>query len=152
MADIIHRVGIKAPISKVYKALSTVEGVAGWWTKETTGVSQPGGAIEVRFLSPGGKEIGGMTIEVLALERDKKVHWRFGKGPPEWIGTDATFDLHQDGDYTIVLFGHKNWREPVEFMAHCSMKWATFMLSLRELVETGRGKPSPNDVKIDNWN
>ena len=33
MADIIHRVGIKAPISKVYAALSTVEGVAGWWTK-----------------------------------------------------------------------------------------------------------------------
>ena len=37
MADIIHRVGIKAPISKVYEAVSTVEGVAGWWTKQTTG-------------------------------------------------------------------------------------------------------------------
>jgi uncharacterized protein YndB with AHSA1/START domain len=152
MADIIHRVGIKAPISKVYKALSTVEGVAGWWTQETTGASKPGDTIEVKFLSPSGKEIGGMTMDVVSLERDKKVHWRFTKGPPEWIGTDAIFDLNQDGEYTIVLFGHKNWREPVEFMAHCSMKWATFMLSLRELVETGRGKPSPNDVKIDNWN
>ena len=28
MVDIIHRVGIKAPLSKVYAALSTVEGVA----------------------------------------------------------------------------------------------------------------------------
>lgn len=28
MADIIHRVGIKAPISKVYAVLATVEGVA----------------------------------------------------------------------------------------------------------------------------
>jgi hypothetical protein len=37
-------------------------------------------------------------------------------------------------------------------MAHCSMKWATFLLSLRELLETGAGKPSPNDLKIDNWN
>ena len=37
-------------------------------------------------------------------------------------------------------------------MAHCSMKWATFLLSLKELVETGRGKPSPEDLKIDNWN
>jgi hypothetical protein len=51
-----------------------------------------------------------------------------------------------------VLFGHRNWREPVEFMAHCSMKWAIFMLSLREFVETGRGSPAPNDIKIDNWN
>ena len=152
MADIIHRVGIKASPADVYAALATVEGVAGWWTKETTGTSKPGGTIDVRFLSPQGKEIGGMTMEVVALEPNRKVHWRFRKGPEEWIGTDATFDLTQDGDFTIVLFGHRNWREPVEFMAHCSMKWATFMLSLRELVETGRGRPSPNDIKIDNWN
>jgi uncharacterized protein YndB with AHSA1/START domain len=152
MADIIHRAGIKAPISKVYKALSTVEGVAGWWTKDTTGASKPGDTIDVRFQSPSGKEIGAMTMEVMALEPNKKVQWRFRNGPEEWIGTDATFDLYEDGDYTIVLFGHRNWREPVEFMAHCSMKWATFMLSLKELVETGRGRPSPNDIKIDNWN
>ena len=152
MADIIHRVGIKAPISKVYAAMSTVEGVAGWWTEDTTGISKPGGAIDVRFRRASGEEIGGMTMEVLALEPNKKVHWRFTKGPEEWIGTDAIFDLSQDGDYTIVLFGHRNWREPVEFMAHCSTKWASFMLSLKELVEMGRGKPSPHDIKIDNWN
>ena len=152
MADIIHRVGIKASPAEVYAALATVEGVAGWWTKETTGTSKPGGEIDVRFLTPQGKEIGGMTMEVVALEPNRKVHWRFRKGPEEWIGTDAIFDLTQDGDFTIVRFGHRNWREPVEFMAHCSMKWATFMLSLRELVETGRGRPSPNDIKIDNWN
>jgi len=32
------------------------------------------------------------------------------------------------------------------------MKWATFLLSLRALAETGKGKPSPGDLKIDNWN
>jgi len=32
------------------------------------------------------------------------------------------------------------------------MKWATFLLSLKDFVETGQGKPSPADVKIDNWN
>ena len=152
MADIIHRVGIKASPAEVYEALATVEGVAGWWTKDTTGTSKPGGTVDVRFLSPQGKEIGGMTMDVVALEPNRKVHWRFRKGPEEWIGTDVIFDLTQDGDFTIVRFGHRNWREPVEFMAHCSMKWATFMLSLRELVETGRGRPSPNDIKIDNWN
>ena len=152
MVDIIHRVGIKAPVSEVYDALSTIEGVAGWWTRQTTGVSNPGGTIEVRFRSSSGKEVGGMTMEVMALEPDKKVHWRFKAGPAEWVGTDATFDLSQDGDYTIVLFGHRNWREAVEFTAHCSMKWAMFMMSLKALVETGQGQPSPADVKIDNWN
>jgi hypothetical protein len=58
----------------------------------------------------------------------------------------------QDGDMTVLLFGHRNWREPIEFTAHCSMKWAVFLLSLRDFVETGKGRPSPNDLKIDNWN
>jgi hypothetical protein len=30
MVDIIHRIGIKAPLSQVYAAVSTVDGVAGW--------------------------------------------------------------------------------------------------------------------------
>jgi hypothetical protein len=32
------------------------------------------------------------------------------------------------------------------------MKWAVFLLSLRALTETGKGSPSPQDTKIDNWN
>jgi uncharacterized protein YndB with AHSA1/START domain len=152
MVDIIHRVGIKAPLSKVYAALSTAEGVAGWWTKETRGNSKSGGALEVSFRDPNGQQIGKMAFEMTKLSPDKEVHWHFTSGPAEWLGTDVTFDLVRDGDYTVVLFGHRNWREAVEFTAHCSMKWATFLLSLRALLETGEGKPAPDDLKIDTWN
>lgn len=152
MVDIIHRVGIKAPVAKVYAAVASIEGVAGWWTRETRGASQLGGTIETTFSTLTGETIGEIKMEVMALVQDKQVHWRFISGPEEWHGTDAIFDLTQDGDYTIVLFSHKHWREAVEFMAHCSTKWGTFMISLKALVETGQGKPSPNDVKIDNWN
>lgn len=31
------------------------------------------------------------------------------------------------------------------------MKWATLLSSLRDLVETGEGKPAPDDLEIDNW-
>lgn len=31
MAEIVHRVGIKAPLAKVYAAIATTEGVAAWW-------------------------------------------------------------------------------------------------------------------------
>ena len=136
----------------MYAALSTVDGIAGWWTKETSGSSKVGETIGVRFLSADGKEIGSMKMEVVALYPNKKVHWRFNAGPEEWIGTDAIFNLSQEGDYTIVLFGHKNWREAAEFTAHCSTKWAVFLMSLKELIETGKGRPAPRDVKIDNWN
>lgn len=152
MVNIHHRVGIKAPVQKVYEALSTIKGIAGWWTQHTSGTSAPGKIITAKFHNSEGVEIGIMNMEVTALDKDKKVAWRFISGPEEWIGTEVTFDLNQEGDYTIVLFGHRNWKEEIEFKAHCSMKWAVFMLSLKEFVETGRGKPSPDDFKIDNWN
>lgn len=152
MVDIIHRIGIKAPLSKVYAALSTVEGVAGWWTRETSGDSRPGGNVKVCFRSPTGEEKGRMAFEFVKLAPNSGVSWRFTSGPEEWIGTDVTFDLSEQDGQTLITFGHRNWREAIDFMAHCSMKWATFLLSLRELVETGKGKPAPEDLKIDNWN
>jgi uncharacterized protein YndB with AHSA1/START domain len=152
MVDIIHRIGIKAPLQKVYDALSTIEGISGWWTKDTSGISRVGEIIVAKFYSPDDKELGSMRMEVKALEPNKRIHWKFTAGPEEWIDTDVTFDLRQEDGYTIVIFGHRNWREEVEFKAHCSMKWAIFMLSLREFIETGDGRPSPHDIKIDNWN
>jgi hypothetical protein len=135
-----------------HAALSTIEGLAGWWTKEMTGTSKMGGTIAFRFRDPEGDIMGAMNMEVVAQNTNKNVHWRCISGPKEWVGTDVTFDLTQDGDYTIVLFGHRNWREAAGFTAHCSMKWGTFLLSLKNLVETGNDKPAPDDMKIDNWN
>lgn len=152
MVDIIHKVGIKAPISQVYAAIATPQGVAGWWTKETTGGTKPGSSFKVVFRSPSGELKGEMELELVKLDTNAEVVWRVKAGPEEWLGTDVTFTLSQRGDQTIVLFGHRNWREAVEFTAHCSMKWATFLLSLRQLVETGTGLPAPQDLKIDDWN
>jgi uncharacterized protein YndB with AHSA1/START domain len=152
MVDIVHRVGIKASVSEVYAALATIDGLAGWWTRDTSGSSSPQGHITFRFHDPAGREVGAFAMNVLDLAPEKLVRWRVKDGPAEWLGTDIEFLLSSDGEYTIVRFGHRRWREEVEFMAHCSMKWATFLLSLRQLVETGRGQPAPNDLKIDNWN
>lgn len=152
MVNIKHRIGIKAAPQKVYEALATVKGISEWWTKSTFGESEEGKTIVVQFHTPEGKEVGSMTFEVQELKPEKKVQWKFASGPQEWIGTEVIFDLHQEENYTIVLFSHINWAEEVEFKSHCSMKWAIFLLSLKQLVETGEGKPSPNDVKIDNWN
>ena len=151
MLDILHRVGMKSSLDEVYKALATREGVAGWWTNEAQGESKVGGALEFRF-SAGGKEIGRMVMKVLELQPNKRVSWQVVDGPAEWIDTKISFELQQEGEYSIVLFKHQGWKEPVEFMHHCSTKWAIFMISLKSLVETGKGAPSPEDIKIDNWN
>ena len=79
------------------------------------------------------------------------VLWDVVDGPAEWVGTQVRWELRQDGDYTIVLFTHAGWREPVEFMHHCSTKWGSYLMSLKQLVETGWGAPSPDDVRVDDW-
>lgn len=152
MPNIIHRIGINAHAAIVYKAVSTIDGLAHWWTEETTGDEQVGGKIEFTFRTETGDIKGQMVMEITELDRDRNVRWRCIDGHPEWIGTDLTFDLSEQDGQIIVIFGHRNWKEEIEFMAHCSTKWAVFLLSLRDYVETGKGKPSPHDLKIDNWN
>jgi uncharacterized protein YndB with AHSA1/START domain len=157
MVDIIHRVGIKSSVAQAYEAITSLKGLANWWTEGVTGSSKPdgdgkAGKIEFTFRTKAGELLGKFVMEVQELKPNEYVRWRCLEGPAEWIGTEIDFRLSQQGEQTIIIFGHRNWQEAVEFMSHCSMKWATFLLSLREYVETGKGKPSPNDVKIDNWN
>ncbi len=151
MLDILHRVGIKSSPDKVYRALATREGLAGWWTDDTQADSQVGGALSFRFHA-NGKELGHMDMQFLELDPARRVVWKVTGGEAEWIGTTISWDIKQEDDYAIVLFKHQGWKEPGEFMHHCSTKWAIFMMSLKSLVETGQGAASPNDVKIDNWN
>ena len=132
MPDILHRVGIASPAAKVYRALTTLDGLRGWWVSETEGNPGVGGTIDFGFCK----------MKVLEAVPGERVRWRCVDGPPEWIGTEARFSL-------AALYEREGkYREPVEFMHHCSTKWATFLLSLRDLVERGRGAPAPQDVKI----
>jgi len=147
MADILHRVGIGATRAAVYDALTTRDGLAGWWTRDTRG--QGGHVDDVLQFRFGA---GGFDMRVRELEPARRVQWDVIDGPEEWIGTTIDWDLKQEGDFVIVLFKHLHWKEPVEFMHHCSTKWAIFLMSLKSLLETGTGQPDPDDVKTDNWN
>jgi uncharacterized protein YndB with AHSA1/START domain len=147
MVDILHRVGIESSSpDEVYRALTTLEGLSGWWADNTQGDTNVGGVLRFRF------EAGGIDTKVIELRPAERVLWEVVDGPEEWIGTRVSWDLKQEGDYANVLFKHEGWREPVEFMHHCSTKWAVFMMSLKSLLETGKGAPEPRDVKIDAWN
>ena len=148
--DILHRVGIKASSQEVYEALATRDGLAGWWTTSTQGDGKLGGVLKFRFIAEG-RDIGGFDMKVIDLRPAERVLWQVVDGPAEWIGTKVSFELKQEDGYAIVLFKHEGWKEPVEFMHHCSTKWAAYLLSLKALVETGKGSPSPDDVRISNW-
>jgi uncharacterized protein YndB with AHSA1/START domain len=151
MADIRHRVGITASREQVYQALATTEGLSRWWTRDTAGDPAVGGKLEFYF---GQAEPGGV-MEVTELGPGQRVAWRCVQGPDEWVGTAVTFSLSQTGDgpggETVVLFTHAGWREPAEFMHHCSTKWAYFLLGLKAGLEGGSATPYPADMAISSW-
>jgi len=138
MPDILHRVGIGVRPERVYAALTTINGLRHWWVVETTGDARAGGVIDFGFCD----------MQVIKAVSNKLVRWRCTHGPDEWIGTEVIFRLAWKKNQTFVLFTHANWKKPVEFMHHCSTKWATFLLSLRDWLERAEGRPAPYDVKI----
>ncbi len=139
MPDILHRVGIRATPKKVFEALSTIDGLSHWWIVDTKGNAKQGGIIDFGF----------SDMRVVESKPNKLVKWKCVNGPKEWVGTDLTFELEAKKDETFVLFTHANWKKPDEFMRHCSTKWATFLLSLRDWLERAEGRPSSYDIKID---
>lgn len=152
MANIIHRVGIKSDIKKVFQAISTIDGLANWWTRSTSGLSKENGEIIFTFKTATDSILGEMKMKVVSIIPNEKIEWICIAGPPDWVETTFTFELKNENEYTILNFGHRNWKEESESMAHCNMKWGTFLLSLKGYIENGKGQPSPDDIKIDNWN
>jgi uncharacterized protein YndB with AHSA1/START domain len=137
MPNILHRVGIAAETARVFEALTTVEGIKDWWSSETHGDASEGGAFRFRE----------NRLEVVHADPSLVV-WHYSGPAEDWVGTEISFRVEWRDDQTFVLFSHEGWREQNDFMHHCSTKWATFLLSLKDLVENGKGRPEPRDTKI----
>ena len=89
MADIVHRIGIRASLEKTYAALATIPGLSKWWTQDTDGTCQVGGAILFNFRDDDGSLKGGFTMRVLELTPGKTVRWVVEKGPDDWVASGA---------------------------------------------------------------
>ena len=145
MPDIRHRVVMSAPLDRVYSAIATKDGLSDWWTRDgVLGDSKEGSTVEFYF----GQPEPAAVMEVTRLDPDGQVRWSCVGGADEWVGTKLTFELTPKDDETVVLFTHADWQDPSDFMAHCSARWAYFLLSLKSLVEAGKGTPSPEDLKL----
>ena len=144
MPDIIHRIGIACPAEQVYKALVSDEGLSRWWTTDTRGAGDVGSIIRFRF------DGSGPDFEVAELQTNRLVRWQHsGDMPGAWMGTQVSFELSEGDGQTYLFFAHSGWKQVSEFMGHCSTKWAVFLLSLKDALETGKGRPFPDDIHID---
>lgn len=137
--SICHRLLITAPVEKVYEALTTQKGLAGWWTPDTTAKPETGSIARFGFGPDYFKE---MKIETLTPY--SKVKWLCIKAFEEWIGTTLSFSLEPHAKGCILFFRHEGWKDYTNEFASCSFDWALFFRSLKLLCETGKGIPYPD--------
>ena len=142
MADIFHQVGIKADTSVTYTALTTLEGLSNWWT-DTSGDTGEGGTLVFHF------DEHAVEMTIVELQPNKKIRWKCTVKSGEWKDTFVTFELAETTDQVFINFSHTNWTAQTELCSHCSTKWAVFLLSLKDYLEKGKGKPFPDDIHIN---
>jgi len=66
MPDILHRVGMNTSPSKIFKELSTVDGLCHWRMTETSGNANRGGKVDVGFCD----------MKVMEYTTNKFIKWK----------------------------------------------------------------------------
>jgi uncharacterized protein YndB with AHSA1/START domain len=137
MKTILHLSDIAASREKVFEALTTTAGLAGWWTTNVKGQAGADGVIDFTF--------GGAfnpDMQVVEFEPQSRVSWKCVGGHKEWDENSFSFALEdRDGatrlrfrqDYAIEL-GDDDY-------AIYNYNWGFYLESLRLYCETGTGKP-----------
>ena len=142
---------VKARPAEVYAALTTAEGLRGWWTQDYEGETKVGDAIHFRF----GVTHKEMRIE--QLDQNREVRWLCTLAhinhpslthKDEWVGTQIVFRLTPEGrEHTRVDFEHIGLVPSFECYDLCNTGWRYFLNSLQQFVETGKGTPyQTNDI------
>jgi len=135
------------PVSIVYQAITTQEGIRGWWTATCDVGTKIGPQSTFRF----GRTYNKMSIE--SLISNKEVHWRcieqYHHSPDqlartdEWIATLVVFRLvSQTPTTTLLQFEHIGLVPELECYEICNDGWEHFIgNSLKSFVENGSGTP-----------
>jgi len=138
MADIATQIDTTADAAAVYTALTTTDGVAGWWTtrNQTTGTA---GAVD-RMWFPDAPIAWELQTEEAVP--GKLLARRCVGGPPQWIGTDVRFTLEPAPEGgTRVLLDHTGFAQVDEMFRIVTLGWAQMLLRLKQYLDSGQPAP-----------
>ena len=141
MPAINHVFHIDASLDQVFTQLTTLEGLAAWWTEDCRGTAGPGGEIAFYF---NGHAL--CTMQVQTENAPSELVWHCSEVHPDWVGTDVSFQLSSNEGKTRVAFAHTGWAQQDDFYAQCNFSWGRYMVSLRQLCEQGKGEPWPKQA------
>jgi len=151
MATLNHQVWINAPVSKVYEALATAEGLGKWWAPHTSTETDAG---LVLAHSPGA-EHGDVKMKVVDTTRNKRVEWEIISTHPEsspasgWTGTHIIFEITERENpgmrlgisdeaprLAVLEFRHSGWDENSEYFGFCNFAWGAVLQMLKQWCES----------------
>jgi uncharacterized protein YndB with AHSA1/START domain len=138
MNSIKEKVLVRAPVAKVFEAITRPAGYRGWWSRNSEIAESVGGRSTLNFVKDGTPVR--MQFRVDEITPAKTVRWTCVEHDmAPWIGTTLRWDVLADGERTEVVFEHAGWQgdapEPVV------QGWRHFVTSLRSYLETGKGEP-----------
>jgi hypothetical protein len=130
-----------------HQAFTAINDVRGWWEETIAGRTHEVGDEFIHWV-PG---VHYARIRVTELLPGKRVVWTvvdnwmsFIDDQGEWKGTQIRFDLVARDGGTEVRFEHVGLTPRDECYDVCRDAWGTYVNdSLRSLIATGVGKPSP---------
>ena len=134
--EILLSLDIAATPERLYEALTTQEGLAGWWTPEAKAEPRVGAVNEFGFAG-----LARLAFRVDALEPGRHVAWSAMQVPPDWQGTRIAFDITPAEKSVNLRFSQTGFAHPYEHFGMFSYLWAQYMRSLKLLAETGAGEP-----------
>lgn len=139
MKTILHNVDIGATPQRVYDALTTGEGLAGWWTVRVSVDNRVGGIIDFTF----GRTFN-PDMEITDLRDPGLVAWKCVGGHEPWTDNTFRFEIREGGDGCTLFFRQEYARElDDEAYGRYNFNWGYYLESLRQFVETGKGSPYP---------
>jgi steroid delta-isomerase-like uncharacterized protein len=137
MRFIIHSFVIKGARSRVYDAVATREGLAGWWTADVRGESKIGGTLSFRFA-----DVFKPEMRVVDLQPGRLVKWTCVGGEERWRDNGFSFELSDEGQATRLMFRQEYARELDDTTyGEFNYNWGYYLTSLKSLCETGTGRP-----------
>jgi uncharacterized protein YndB with AHSA1/START domain len=131
---------ISASSEIVYEALTTNDGIAGWWSGKVQGVHAEGSTFRLEFDGPGHV----IEMRVDELRDGKQVVWTCLAHNvfTEWPSTKVNFALSTESDGSCKLsFEHVGLKPACDCYGDCSRGWDHFLSSLKSYCETGVGAP-----------
>ncbi len=143
MARLRHRVGIRGASEDIYRKLFHPEELSAWWATRASGKAELGGELNLEFA-----ELATLSFTIAALQPSMTVRLECLAGPGAWAGSTLSFDLHEDQGQVFVTLVHENTAASEDDLLYFNTKWPLYLLSLRDLVESGAGQPYPSEVKI----